>query len=68
MSAMPSLAELRRRGLEILIRELGYVDTMRFLYHYDSGEGDYTRERQQLLPAWTVDEMVSEADRLVPKR
>jgi hypothetical protein len=68
MSTMLSLAELRRRGLEILIRELGYVDAMRFLHQYDSGQGDYTCDRQQILPTWTVDEMVKEADKLAPGR
>jgi hypothetical protein len=66
MSAILNPAELRRRGLEILIRELGYVDAMRFLHQYETGQGDYTRDRHQLLPAWTVEEMVAEADKLAP--
>ena len=66
MSTIANPAELRRRGLEILVRELGYLDAMRFLHQYETGRGDYTRERHQLLPAWTAEEIVREADKLAP--
>lgn len=65
MSLIPNPAELRRRGLEILVRELGYVNAMRFLLQYETGQGDYTRDRDQILPNWSVTEMVQEADKLV---
>ncbi len=63
----PSLnpAELRRRGLEILVRELGYANAMRFLLQYETGQDDYTRDRDQILPTWSVAEMVQEADKVV---
>ena len=64
MSKCANPAELRRRGVEVLVRELGYVDAIRFLHQFESGHGDYTRERDRVLPAWTLDEMVREADRL----
>ena len=63
MSTIPNPAELRRRGLEVLVRELGHVDAMRFLHQYETGHGDYTRERRGALPSWTADEMVEEADK-----
>ena len=66
MSTIANPAELRRRGLEILVRELGYLDAMRFLHQYETGQGDYTRERHQLLPPWTTEEIVREADKLAP--
>ena len=68
MTPITGPAELRRRGLEVLVRELGYVDAMRFLLQYEAGQGDYTRERRQLLPPWTVEELVREADRLAPPK
>jgi len=67
MRTIANPAELRRRGLEILVRELGYLDAMRFLHQYETGQGDYTRERQELLPAWTAEEVVREADKLAPR-
>jgi hypothetical protein len=66
MSVITNPAELRRRGLEILVRELGYVNAMRFLLQYETGQGDYTRDRSQFLPSWTPDDLVREADNLVP--
>jgi hypothetical protein len=66
VSAIQNPAELRRRGLEILVRELGYANAMRFLLQYETGHGDYTRERDEFIPRWTVEEMISEADKLVP--
>ncbi len=66
MTTIGNPTELRRRGLEILVRELGYLDAMRFLHQYETGQGDYTRERRQLLPPWTAEEIVGEADKLAP--
>ncbi len=68
MSTITNPAELRRRGLELLVRELGYVDAMRFLHQYETGSGDYTRDRDQFLPAGSPDKLVKEADKLVPER
>jgi hypothetical protein len=67
MTAIVNPVELRRRGLEVLIRELGYSNAMRFMLQYDTGRGDYTKERYQFLPDWTVEEFVREADELVKK-
>ena len=64
MTPNDSPTELRRRGLEVLVRELGYVDAMRFLHQYETGQGDYTRERARFLPPWTVEELIREANQL----
>ncbi len=37
--------EIRRRGLEALVREFGVVGMTRFLQQFDTGKGDYTRDR-----------------------
>ena len=62
MSAIASPVELRRRALEILVRELGYSDAMRFMLQYESGSGDYTRDRDSFLPDWTPEALFQEAD------
>jgi hypothetical protein len=67
MTAIVNPVELRRRGLEVLIRELGYSNAMRFMLQYDTGRGDYTKERYEFLPDWTVEELIHEADTLVKK-
>lgn len=46
---MPTLDEIRRRGLEALVRELGPLGMARFLQQFESGHGDYTSERDQWL-------------------
>jgi hypothetical protein len=42
-------SELRARGFAALLRELGPVDFVRFVQQFESGSGDYTREREQWL-------------------
>lgn len=64
MSTMLTPAELRRRALEILVRELGFADAMRFMHLFEMGEGDYTREREIMLPDWSAEELLRRADDL----
>jgi hypothetical protein len=47
----------------VLCREIGVVNTARFLNQYSLGQGDYTREREQLFGQVTVDEVVAEVKR-----
>ena len=54
-------AELRRRGYEILVRELGFLDAVRFMLQYETGTGDYTAERRQLLPDLADEELLRRA-------
>lgn len=44
-----TLEEIRRAGVEALRRELGVVGMVRFLQQYETGTGDYTEERQQVV-------------------
>ena len=46
---MPTLDEIRRKGLEALVRELGPLGMARFLQQFESGHGDYTAERELWL-------------------
>lgn len=40
---------LRKRGLEALAKALGPVGMVRFLQQFETGEGDYTKERLRWL-------------------
>jgi hypothetical protein len=40
-----TLDDIRRRGLEALRRELGPAGMVRFLQQFETGSGDYARER-----------------------
>ena len=54
------LAELTSRAIEVLSRELGVADTLRFINHFTTGSGDYTAERDTLLGPMTLAEIISE--------
>jgi len=58
-----TLAELRRVGLDALVKALGPVGMARFLQQFDPGHGDYTAERQAILGNPTVDELIDEVER-----
>ncbi|MFQ3612098.1 MAG: hypothetical protein SNJ68_00105 [Cyanobacteriota bacterium] len=49
--------ELRQRGLDALAKELGYVGMVRFLQQFETGKGDYTKERQQWLSDVTLEDI-----------
>ncbi|MGF1577121.1 MAG: hypothetical protein ACFCU9_14520 [Cyanophyceae cyanobacterium] len=49
--------ELRQRGLDALVKELGYVGMVRFLQQFETGKGDYTKERQQWLSDVTLEDI-----------
>ncbi len=54
---------MRKQGFAALVKALGWVNAVRFLQQYETGEGDYTRERASLLPGWDAEAVVSEAFR-----
>ena len=58
---MPTLDEIRRRGLEVLARELGPIGMVRFLQQFEGGQGDYTAEREQWLGDEDVETLVQKA-------
>lgn len=54
------LAEITTEALKILCREIGVVDTLRFVRQYTTGYGDYVAQREQLFAGSTLDEIVKE--------
>ena len=54
--------ELRQRGFESLVAALGWVNAVRFIQQYEVGRGDYTREREQILPNWDIETLVRNAE------
>jgi hypothetical protein len=61
---LPTLPELRRRGFEALVRELGAANALRFLHLCGTGHGDYTRDRDQWLSGLTVEQTEEEVRRM----
>ena len=54
-----SLSEITQQALRILSKEMGIVDTVRFLNQFTTGYGDYTQERDTLFKDMSFDEVVS---------
>ena len=54
--------ELQRKGWKALVNALGYVDAIRFIRQFDSGSGDYTKERHQWLDKLTMDEIIADIE------
>lgn len=67
MAARP-LAETTQKAIAVLSRELGIVDTVRFLTQFSSGFGDYTRERDRLFRGLVTDDILSEIRRVPRSR
>jgi len=60
-SAITNPVELRSRGFQALVKELGWVNAVRFLREYEVGGGDYVRERESILPPWDAATLVKKA-------
>ncbi|MDY6803301.1 MAG: hypothetical protein SXA11_05775 [Cyanobacteriota bacterium] len=52
--------ELNRKGFEALVDSLGYANAIRFIRQFDSGSGDYTKERDSLLDSLTMDDILAD--------
>jgi len=44
-----TLNEIRIRGFEVLVKNLGPADAVRFIQSYTHGSGDYTKDRKAWL-------------------
>ena len=53
------LSEITRNAIDLLSKEMGIVDTVRFLNQFTTGYGDYTKERDALLKDLTLDEILA---------
>jgi hypothetical protein len=54
------LSENTQRATHILMKEMGIVDTLRFMNQFSIGEGDYTKERAQWLDGMSLDEIITQ--------
>lgn len=54
------IARVNQRATEALLKELGVVDTIRFLGQLRSGSGDYTAQRGKLLDDLSVDDIAQQ--------
>lgn len=50
-----SLEQIRIAGMEALARELGTVGMVRFMQQFETGHGDYSKDRHQWLDEQDMD-------------
>ena len=55
-----AISEISRQATHILFREMGVVDTIRFLNQFSVGRGDYTKEREQWLGDISMGDVISQ--------
>lgn len=55
-----SPSAVRKLGLEALTKALGPVGMVRFLQQFETGAGDYTKEREEWLKGIDVKSIVEE--------
>jgi len=58
------LPELRSRGFEALVRELGVANAIRFLHLHGAGLGDYTRDREKWRAGVTIEQVEEEIQQM----
>lgn len=54
------LAEVTYEAINMLLREIGVVDTVRFLNQYTAGYGNHSEERERLFGHLTLDKIIGE--------
>ena len=53
------LSEVTHQALAVLMKEIGVVNTVRFLNQFTMGYGDYTAERDALFADLTLDALLA---------
>jgi hypothetical protein len=53
------LSEVTHQALAVLMKEIGVVNTVRFLNQFTMGYGDYTAERDALFADLTLDVLLA---------
>ncbi|MBN2494695.1 MAG: hypothetical protein JXR96_08910 [Deltaproteobacteria bacterium] len=55
-----TLEEIRKNGIEALYRTLGPVGMVRFLQQFETGHGDYSSSRREILGEQGIEELAAE--------
>jgi hypothetical protein len=54
------IEQIRKDGIDVLIKKLGPDGMIRFIQQFDSGRGDYTRDRHVILDSYTIEDIINE--------
>ena len=58
------LSEITREAFEVLTKEIGIANTIRFINQFTTGYGNYTEEREQIFKDMTLDEIIDEIKKM----
>lgn len=53
------LIEINKEAIRILSKEIGVVDTLRFVNQFTTGYGNYTEEREEQYRDMSLDSIIS---------
>ena len=53
-------SEINKKATHILFKQMGIVDTFKYLNQFSLGHGDYTKERGKWLDDLSLEEIVSD--------
>ncbi len=57
------LIEVNQQAINLLYKELGVVDAVRFLKQFTQGYGNYTQEREVIFANKSLDDIVSDIEK-----
>ena len=63
-----TLDQIRRKGFAALHRELGKAGTIRFLQQFETGSGDYARDRHSWVDQTSLDDIRNTANQKRAKK
>ncbi len=55
-----ALAEIKTKGWNALVKELGYAGATKFILLYEPGKGNYTKERKKLFKNVRIEDILKE--------
>ena len=57
------LVEINQQAINLLYKELGVVDAVRFIKQFTQGYGNYTQEREVFFADKSLDDIVAEIEK-----
>ncbi len=59
-----ALSEITKDALEVLSKEIGIANTIRFINQFAIGYGNYTQDRERIFEDMTLEEILSEIKKM----
>ena len=59
-----NLSEITQQAIDVLLKEVGVANTIRFLNQFSTGYGNYTEERENLFEDLTLNEILAQLKNL----